>query len=379
MYRIKQVQNYKGEQLKLIKLAAIYILILCFSTLSSQSIKSVKFFEHANYQGGSMNYTTDRANLTQLRARSGSWNDKISSMVIPPNWSVTIYEHTNYQGRSLTLRGNQSNLSSKRGGPNRGTWNDAISSFRIRKGKRQSKPISGQKKAWQPVGFPSAANGVWIGDRGGRITLSNQSINNGSNTYRIERVMYNNGIYKFITNWSGYYYSWFMRFGNNNDSYWFHNRQYYNSANAAYGAAQGNMLRYSRANQGRAVQPSNPNRPSNPSRPNMSQSNKSWTQSSLPSNLTGRFRKSGNSAFTINNRIITQGSSTFQVIRVFKRGDVYKVITTSNGYHVAMFIQYDNSQFIRFIHVNKAYNSFGQANAEPQPNMKGHFSRAFKQ
>ncbi|MCB0279985.1 MAG: peptidase inhibitor family I36 protein [Calditrichaeota bacterium] len=351
------------------KTVAAFLFCASLLSLSAQSIKSVKFFEHTNYQGGSMNYTQSQPDLTRLRSRSGNWNDQISSIAIPEGWTVTVYEHTNYQGRSLTLRGNQPNLLNARGGPNRGNWNDAISSFRIQAGNNSQQSMP---PGWKAVGYPSAASGVWVGDRGGRVTLSQQSIDNGSNQYRIEKVINSNGVYKFICNWSGYYYAWFMRFGRDNDTFWYYNPQYFTSATAAYGAPNGDMQRYTRANQSPAMGRS----PVAGSSPAVSAN---WQPSSLPANLVGRFRKSGNSPFTISNQYITQGSSSYKVVKILRQGNVYKAITTSNGYHVVMFLEYQNPQFIRFAYVNKAFRSYAEADREAMPDMRGQFTRAMKQ
>lgn len=80
----------------------------------------VDFFEHANFAGNRVSFgVADYAILPQ------GWNDKISSIRIPPGVKVTVFEHQHFTGYSINLFGNWtvSNWDDH--------WNDRISSIRI--------------------------------------------------------------------------------------------------------------------------------------------------------------------------------------------------------------------------------------------------------
>ena len=69
--------------------------------------------------------------LTKEFASNGqNWNDKISCVIVPNGKTVTLYEHINYQGRSITFSTGVYNLTDYiMTGTT--TWNDQASSWRI--------------------------------------------------------------------------------------------------------------------------------------------------------------------------------------------------------------------------------------------------------
>jgi hypothetical protein len=83
------------------------------------------FFEDINYDGdaalayGSVSWV------------GNDWNDRISSVWVPPGRTVILYEHINFGGASLMLTGDNPDLRWFAGPGTGGTWNDAASSFEI--------------------------------------------------------------------------------------------------------------------------------------------------------------------------------------------------------------------------------------------------------
>jgi len=74
-----------------------------------------------NYQGTWSSLPAGSYTLAQLVARGVS-NDDITSITVPPGWTVTMYEDDNFAGASLVRTSNDSYLSS-------GAWNDRVSSL----------------------------------------------------------------------------------------------------------------------------------------------------------------------------------------------------------------------------------------------------------
>ena len=93
---------------------------------------SAILFEHENF-GGQRVYLTERsAELSALRYQN--FNDKASSICVPPGMMMTLHEHDNFQGIWLGL-GNrrQAEAQSPKAYPrlNNSGWNDYASSARI--------------------------------------------------------------------------------------------------------------------------------------------------------------------------------------------------------------------------------------------------------
>jgi hypothetical protein len=57
------------------------------------------------------------------------WNDRISSVKVPPGKTLVLYEHASFGGASVAIDGDRPDLR-QIAGPG-GTWNDQVSSFRI--------------------------------------------------------------------------------------------------------------------------------------------------------------------------------------------------------------------------------------------------------
>jgi predicted alpha-1,6-mannanase (GH76 family) len=74
-----------------------------------------------NYQGAWSSLPAGSYTLAQLVAR-GVANDDITSITVPPGWTVTMYESDNFSGASLVRTSNDAYLSG-------GTWNDRVSSL----------------------------------------------------------------------------------------------------------------------------------------------------------------------------------------------------------------------------------------------------------
>jgi hypothetical protein len=91
----------------------------------ASSSAQIAFFEHVDFVGGSVGASGEIAFV------GWDWNDRISSLRIPPGHSVILYEHENFQGASLQLTGYQSDLRVYPGPGPDGNWNDVVSSVRI--------------------------------------------------------------------------------------------------------------------------------------------------------------------------------------------------------------------------------------------------------
>jgi predicted alpha-1,6-mannanase (GH76 family) len=74
-----------------------------------------------NYLGAWSSLPAGSYTLAQLNAR-GVANDDITSITVPPGWTVTMYENDNFTGASLVRTSNDTFLSS-------GAWNDRVSSL----------------------------------------------------------------------------------------------------------------------------------------------------------------------------------------------------------------------------------------------------------
>ncbi len=67
---------------------------------------SACFFENANYTGAS--FCTDTSNPWVGNA----WNDRVSSVQLPPGTQVTLFENSQYGGRTVTIKASTPNLTS---------------------------------------------------------------------------------------------------------------------------------------------------------------------------------------------------------------------------------------------------------------------------
>ena len=83
------------------------------------------FYEHISFNGASFSATAD------LPFVGWEWNDRISSVRVPPGKVVVLYEHRDYGGQSLTLTSDAPDLRQFPGPGGDRTWNDAVSSIRL--------------------------------------------------------------------------------------------------------------------------------------------------------------------------------------------------------------------------------------------------------
>jgi hypothetical protein len=61
----------------------------------------------------------------------GDWDDCVSSIRVPAGWEVTVYDDEDYQGRSMTFTADVADLE-QLPGPCSDGWDDCISSIRVR-------------------------------------------------------------------------------------------------------------------------------------------------------------------------------------------------------------------------------------------------------
>ncbi len=107
------------------------VLLLSFLLHDAQAARPVFngrvcFFEDANYLGQSfcMPVGAQEADLVP-----SGWNDRISSILVLGEASVSLYQDINYRGRKITIKKSVANLAER-------NLNDAVSSF-VAGGKRK--------------------------------------------------------------------------------------------------------------------------------------------------------------------------------------------------------------------------------------------------
>ena len=128
---------------------------LFFTSLQADA-QSVCLYEHANFQGNSICLHDDQSvdNLA-----SGGLNDRISSISIRNNVSVTVCEHANYQGSCRTFNSDVYNLADQ-------GFNDRISSIRVQPGGWQPQPTpdpwTPQPTPWNPPPQPPPYQGYGL-------------------------------------------------------------------------------------------------------------------------------------------------------------------------------------------------------------------------
>ena len=82
----------------------------------------VAFFEHADFGGAWATASTGGIPFV------GEWNDRITSIRVPPGRTLYVFEHQNYAGASAAFTAGGYDLRNYAGPGPGGTWNDAISS-----------------------------------------------------------------------------------------------------------------------------------------------------------------------------------------------------------------------------------------------------------
>ena len=126
------------SKLKLVLAAAFGLLLAACSsapealpgTLDAQTVGSVCFYEHANFEGRSFCADKSQARVALMD------NDIVSSVKVKPGVQVTLFEHGGSRGRTLELTENAATIPAN--------FNDITSSFRITKG--ESTPTSSPLK-----------------------------------------------------------------------------------------------------------------------------------------------------------------------------------------------------------------------------------------
>lgn len=125
-----------------------FALAVCLSACDDDhtgASEGLTFFEHPNYEGGSVTFAGDFSDFDDLRGacnqtvdpvsgapRDGDWDNCISSVIVDSGWEATVYEHDDYEGGRLELTRNIPDLDDVRG-PCGDDWDDCISSIRVRR------------------------------------------------------------------------------------------------------------------------------------------------------------------------------------------------------------------------------------------------------
>lgn len=90
--------------------------------------EGVAVYEHT-YYGGQVIYLYEEGDFTLKQFKEmGLKNDDISSIHISPGWSIQLFEHHNFEGESIVFTSDVQSLVEH-------TWNDRTSSMKIRHGK----------------------------------------------------------------------------------------------------------------------------------------------------------------------------------------------------------------------------------------------------
>ncbi|SHF20869.1 Beta/Gamma crystallin [Seinonella peptonophila] len=97
------------------------------SVFATHKKSCITLYEHINFKGKSIKLCGNDKNLV-----NDNWNDIASSAKVSKGDGVTLYEHIDYKGAKLKLKGghNYSDFTKIRLG--NGSWNDVVSSLRIR-------------------------------------------------------------------------------------------------------------------------------------------------------------------------------------------------------------------------------------------------------
>ena len=112
-----------------------------FVTLGpTPSDEGITFYLHAGFTGPSQAVNVDVRDLGKIEGPCSSgaegerptWSHCISSLRVISGWSVTLYGDNDFRGRSVTLNSDTSDLIALPG-PCDGSFNDCVSSLRVRK------------------------------------------------------------------------------------------------------------------------------------------------------------------------------------------------------------------------------------------------------
>lgn len=105
--------------------------------------EGVAVYQHTQYKGQVVYlYEEGDYSLHQFKDM-GLKNDDISSIHISPGWSIQLFEHHNFEGENIIFTSDESNLIEHK-------WNDRASSLKIRKGKITA-PKSIEPSQWSKI------------------------------------------------------------------------------------------------------------------------------------------------------------------------------------------------------------------------------------
>jgi len=130
----------------------------------------VVVYEQGDFGGESLVLDADVSNLADIQgpcgAAGGSFSQCISSIEVPPGWTVLLYERAEFQGQSLSVR---STLSDLRHFPGCGDdWDDCAQSVRIQ-GQQVHHELTGSSEV-HPLDIPDEA-GFFIHSHDARNAL----------------------------------------------------------------------------------------------------------------------------------------------------------------------------------------------------------------
>lgn len=107
------------------RMAAMLTLVQVVSASPASAQPPVTFYEAIDAGGDSFDDLNDSTFV------GWDWNDRITTVVVPVNTTVTLYQHSDYGGQVLALGTGFFNLTDFSGPGLGDTWNDAVSSYRI--------------------------------------------------------------------------------------------------------------------------------------------------------------------------------------------------------------------------------------------------------
>lgn len=95
---------------------------------------TIVIYQNTDFRGDSRAVLGNLPDLDDIPGCGGAgadWDDCISSMRVPTSWEITVFEHDNYTGASMTFTSDVADLE-QRQGPCGNDWDDCISSIQVR-------------------------------------------------------------------------------------------------------------------------------------------------------------------------------------------------------------------------------------------------------
>lgn len=167
---------------------------------------AVCFYENADYQGASFCSDSSSAYV------GATWNDRISSVKVRAGQKVTLFEHANQGGRSLVLTADTANLVSQ-------GFNDLMSSFTLGTVDSTDLPIGNgvmtiklanatngaypdSQVYWSIIGYNPTTRALSYVDKNGNLVPASVGDNNAANRLTKNGQTYSNYFYKMSeANW----------------------------------------------------------------------------------------------------------------------------------------------------------------------------------